>query len=168
MWHLGLFSRVSNETKKINTNKLGPKNVPPNLIGIDEDKGKGGWTKGLADETRDRGKPLQPSKKGMREGIYGLRAKSDTTYQPFYGDGPHDPTCGRWGHSMATCATNWPTLQYCISAIECSNTPFLGGDATQLWAGPTGQRRARSSTRAFPTFTPYWIAWLDSAEWAKE
>ena len=35
-----------------------PKNVLPNSIDIDEDKGKGGWAKGLLAETRDRGKPL--------------------------------------------------------------------------------------------------------------
>ena len=64
MWQTGLSSRVVNETKKkIDTNILGPKNVPPNLIDIVEGKGKGGWAKGRADETRDQGKPLQTKKK---------------------------------------------------------------------------------------------------------
>ena len=77
MWQTGLSSRVVNETKKkIDTNILGPKNVPPNLIDIVEDKGKGGWAKGLADESRDRGKSLQPMRKGIRERMNGLEAKA--------------------------------------------------------------------------------------------
>ena len=77
MWQKGLSSRVVNETKKkIDTNKLGPKNVPPKLIDNVEGKGKGGWANGLADETQDRGKPLQPMKKGMRERMNGLGAKA--------------------------------------------------------------------------------------------
>ena len=55
--------------KKIDANILRPKNMPPNLIDIVEDKHKGGWAKGLADESRDRETPLQTKKKmGMREG----------------------------------------------------------------------------------------------------
>ena len=77
MWHTGLSSRVVSETKKtIDTNKLGPRNVPPNLIDNVEGKGKGGWAKGLVDETQDRGKPLQPMKKGMRERMNGLGTKA--------------------------------------------------------------------------------------------
>ena len=53
-----------NENKKINGNKLVPKNVPPNLMDIDKDKGKGRCAKGRVDETRDRGKPLQAKQKG--------------------------------------------------------------------------------------------------------
>ena len=71
MWHTGLSSRVVNETKKkIDTNTLVPKNVPPNSIDNVEDKGKGGCAKGLADESQNQEKPLQPKKKkGMREGM---------------------------------------------------------------------------------------------------
>lgn len=77
MWQTGLSSRVVNETKKkIDTNKLGPKNVQPNLIDNVEGKGQGGWAKGLVNETQDRGKPLQPKKKAMRERMNGLGAKA--------------------------------------------------------------------------------------------
>ena len=64
MWQTGFSSRVVNENKKINGNKLVPKNVPPNLMDIDKDKGKGRCAKGRVDETRDRGKPLQAKQKG--------------------------------------------------------------------------------------------------------
>ena len=64
----------------------------PNLIDNVEDKGKDGWAKGLDDETRDRGKPLQPMKKGIREGmeLIPVNKKSDTTYRPFCGDAPQN------------------------------------------------------------------------------
>lgn len=81
MWHTGLSSRVVNETKKkkgIKTNKLGPRNVLPNSIDIIEDKGKGEWAKGHADETRDREKPLQNKEKSIREMNEWTRSKSDT------------------------------------------------------------------------------------------
>ena len=42
---------------------MGTKNGLPNSVDIVEGKGKGGWAKGLADETRDRGTPLQTKKK---------------------------------------------------------------------------------------------------------
>lgn len=57
--------------KKIDANILGPKNMPPNLIDIVEDKHKGGWAKGLADESRDRETPLQTKKKNGYEGRKG-------------------------------------------------------------------------------------------------
>ena len=64
----------------------------PNLTDNVEDKGKDGWAKGLDDETRDRGKPLKPMKKGIREGKEWNSSlstkKSDTTYRPFSGDAP--------------------------------------------------------------------------------
>ena len=104
MWQTGLSSRVVNETKKkIDTNILGPKNVPPNLIDIVEGKGKGGWAKGRADETRDRGKPLQTKKKGYkgRKGPIPVNEKSDMTYQPFCDDGLRDPGCGQSGDPRA-------------------------------------------------------------------
>ena len=43
--------------------------MPPNSIDNDEDKGKGGWAKGLVDESQNKGKPLQTKKKSMREGM---------------------------------------------------------------------------------------------------
>ena len=55
---------VVNETKKkIHTDTLVPKKVLPNSIDNVQDKGKGGWAKGLAHESQNQEKPLQSKKK---------------------------------------------------------------------------------------------------------
>lgn len=42
--------------------------MPPNSIDNDEDKGKGGWAKGLVDESQNKGKPLEPRKRVWGKG----------------------------------------------------------------------------------------------------
>ena len=107
---------VVNETKKkIHTDTLVPKKVLPNSIDNVQDKGKGGWAKGLADESQNQEKPLQSKKKkGTRKGMdpIPVNQKSDTTYRPFYEDAPQNPTREPQGHPKGTSGTSWSTQWY--------------------------------------------------------
>ena len=106
----------------------------PNLLDNVEDKGKVGWTKGLDDETRDRGKPLQPMKNGYkgRNGLIPVNKKSDTNYRLFCGDAPQNPTLGRWGDPMAVSLTGQPTSPYCCAAVKYANALCRVEGAKQL------------------------------------
>ena len=55
---------------------MGTQKRAAQFIDTVEGKGKGGWAKGLADETRHQGKPLQPMKKGINERMNGLGTKA--------------------------------------------------------------------------------------------
>ena len=107
---------VVNETKKkIHTDTLVPKKVLSNSIDNVQDKGKGGWAKGLADESQNQEKPLQSKKKkGMRKGMdpIPVNQKGDTTYRPFYEDAPQNPTREPQGHPKGTSGTSWSTQWY--------------------------------------------------------
>ena len=72
-------------------------------------KGKGGWAKGLADESRDWGTPLETKKKkGMREGFHPCQGKkSDMTYQPFCGGAPRDRACEQSDDATGAVWPNW-------------------------------------------------------------
>ena len=138
--------------KKIDTNTLVPKNVPPNSIDNVEDKGKGGCAK-------DR-KPLQSKKKkGMREGMdpIPVNQKSDTTYRPFHGDAFHNPTGEPQGHLKGASGTGWSTQWYSCVWTGCLDKSSLTGDARPLFTGPKEQQEARLSKQASLTSAPWWL-----------
>ena len=141
MWQTGWSSRVVKDSKKkIDTNILGPKNVPPNLMWLVEGKGKGGWATGLAEDNRDRETRLRMEKKGMREGRdpSPVNEKSDTTYQPFCGDVLRDPKSGQLGGARGTA---WPIgwgLRSGIDETGRSNRLFPLGGSTGWISCPSG------------------------------
>ena len=154
--------------KQINTNRLGPKNAPPNSFWLVEGKHKGGWATGRAVEIRDPGKRLWIKKKrGMREGTHALAMKkSNRTHQPFYGDGLRDPVFWQWDGPTAVSWQNLVTLRGCTVGTGRSHSLSAGEDATTCSKGQIGPRGARSTVPALEESSPYWTANLNRAEWA--
>ena len=168
---MGWSSRVVKEYKKeSDTNILGPKNVQPNSIDIVEGKRKGGWAKGLADESRDRGTPPRTKKKGMREGTHPCQWKKKTTYttyQPFCDDGLRDRACEQSEGPRAGSWPNWLIHLCCFAGTGRLHKPFAGESARPLAAGRREPPWAPSRARELPESWPSWTARLNRAEWAK-
>ena len=85
------------------------------------------------------------------------RSKSDTTYQPFWGDTPRNSTREQQGHPNGESGTGWSTRWYGWVSTGCLNKFSSTGDATRLWAGPITAPGARSAKQAFPRTEPSWL-----------